>query len=169
MRISVPRIDCEVSYSATWCCASSRPCKNRRWSGGFTDCYEGNGDVHQSRQHSQTRDFHFLHLQMTWLVLLLFLTHQGSVGLGRSYQPCSPREVTKLAHLLLASSSGFSSYSFPRYLESLFCRKFLAPPSTLSSAYEDSRHACLWLDQGEAEFAHSIVVTGAGFKSPIGR
>jgi hypothetical protein len=165
MRISVPRIEFEVSYSATWCCASSRPCKNRRWSGGFTHYYEGSRDVHQWRQHSQTRDFHFLHLQMTWLVPLLFLTHQGSVGL-EVLSACSPREATKFAHLLLDSSNGCSSRSFPRDLESLFCRKILAPPSALSSAYEDSR---LWLDHGEAGFAHSIVVTGAGLKSPIGR
>src|SRR6266850_6390350 len=98
-----------------------------------------------------------------------FPNSPGKRGFGEVLSACSPREVTKFAHLLLASSSGFSSRSFPRDLESLFCRKILAPPSTLSSAYEDSRHACLWLDQGEAGFAHSIVVTGAGLKSPIGR
>ena len=102
MRISVSRIDWEVSYNVTWCCASSRPCQSRRWSCGFTYRYEGKGDVHQWRQHSLTRDFHFLHLQMTRPVPLPFLTHGRTVGLRGTYER-SLGEVTTLP-----------TYSLPR-------------------------------------------------------
>ena len=95
-------------------------------------CYEGNSDVHQWRLHSPTRDFHFLHLQMSWPVPLLFL----STGKRWVWGSMSFLAVSQLVHLLLASSSGLSSNNFPRDLESLFCRKIFAPPSTLGSAYK---------------------------------
>ena len=111
------------------------PAQNRRWSCGFMRYNEGDSDVHQWRLHSPTRDFHFLHLQMTWPVRLLFL----AIGKGWVWGSMSLLAVSKLVHLPLASSSGLSSSNFPRHLESLFCRKIFAPPSTLGSAYKESR------------------------------
>jgi len=55
----------------------------------------GKGDVHQWRQHSLTRDFHFLHLQMTMPVPLLFLTRGRTVDLRGTYEH-SLGEVTTL-------------------------------------------------------------------------
>jgi hypothetical protein len=57
--------------------------------GGHVDFryrYEGKGDVHRWRQHSPTRDFHFLRLQMTMPVPLLFLTRGRTVDLRGTYE-----------------------------------------------------------------------------------
>ena len=75
--------------------------------------------------------------------------------------------ISQLIHILLDSSSGFNTTNFSRDLESLFCRKVFAPPSTLSSSYENSR-ICGQRRQ-HVHFTHCVIVTGAGFKSPIGR
>jgi hypothetical protein len=99
---------------------------------GFTRCYEGDSDVHQWRLHSPTRDFHFLHLQMTRLVPLLLL----ATGKRWVWGSMSLLAVSQLVYLPLASSSGLSSCDFPRDLESLFCRKIFAPSSTLGSSYK---------------------------------
>ena len=68
-------------------------------------------------------------------------------------------------NLLFSSSKGFSSNNFARDLCSLFWRKILAPPSTLTSACTHSRRRA----QSTSSYCitYGIVVTGARLKTPV--